>query len=163
MRVPELTRITNGVARMHSPSLSSKRRTKGSTLLEVLVSIVVLSIGLLGLAGLQATSIKSNHSAYSRSQATLLAYDLADRMRSARNASTPQVGTGRFDDASVHIDRTSWNVDLVNLLGPGAVGTVVRNNNAVTITIQWDDNRGRIRQSGAANAALQSFVYQTEI
>lgn len=163
MNAPPLTHVTNGPASMFYSSLSSNHRAKGSTLLEVLVSIVVLSIGLLGLAGLQATSMKSNHSAYMRSQATLLAYDLADRMRAARTASTPQVGTGRFDDASLHVDRTSWNADLVNLLGPGAAGTVLRNSNVVTITIQWDDNRGRIRQSGAANAGLQSFVYQTEI
>jgi type IV pilus assembly protein PilV len=53
----------------------------GFTLLEVLVAIVVLAFGLLGLAGLQAASLRNNHSAYLRSQATLLAYDMADRMR----------------------------------------------------------------------------------
>jgi type IV pilus assembly protein PilV len=53
----------------------------GFTLLEVLIAIVVLALGLLGLAGLQAASLRNNHSAYLRSQATLLAYDMADRMR----------------------------------------------------------------------------------
>jgi len=56
-------------------------RAKGFTLVEVLVSMIVLSIGLLGLAGLQATSLRNNQSAYYRSQATFLAYDIADRMR----------------------------------------------------------------------------------
>jgi len=56
-------------------------RQSGFTLLEVLVAILVLSIGLLGLAGLMASSIRNNHSAYQRTQATWLAYDMIDRMR----------------------------------------------------------------------------------
>lgn len=53
----------------------------GFTMIEVLIAVLVLSIGLLGLAGLQAASLHNNHSAYLRSQATLLAYGIADRMR----------------------------------------------------------------------------------
>ncbi len=53
----------------------------GFTLIEVLIAMLVLAVGLLGLAGLQATSLRNNQSAYNRSQATQLAYDLADRMR----------------------------------------------------------------------------------
>jgi len=45
-----------------------------------------MSIGLLGLAGLQVTSLKNNHSAYLRTQATMLAYDAVDRMRTNTNA-----------------------------------------------------------------------------
>ena len=57
------------------------RRIQGFTLLEVLIAVLVLSIGLLGLAGLQATGLQNNHSAYLRTQATVRAYDIADRMR----------------------------------------------------------------------------------
>ena len=53
----------------------------GFTLLEVLVALVVLSIGLLGLAGLQLTSVTNTRDAYYRSQALMLSYDIADRMR----------------------------------------------------------------------------------
>lgn len=56
-------------------------KNTGFTLIEVLIAMLVLAVGLLGLAGLQATSIGNNQSAYNRSQATQLAYDLADRMR----------------------------------------------------------------------------------
>ncbi len=55
---------------------------QGFSLLEVLVTLIVLSVGLLGLAALQATTLQNNHSAYQRVQATLLASDMADRMRS---------------------------------------------------------------------------------
>lgn len=64
-------------------------RQNGFSLLEVLIALVVFSIGLLGLAGLQIQGLKYNHEAYLRSQATLLAYDMLDRMRSnARGSST---------------------------------------------------------------------------
>jgi type IV pilus assembly protein PilV len=56
-------------------------RTRGFTLVEVLVSLVILSIGLLGIAKLMLFSSHSNDSAYLRSQATDLAYQMLDNMR----------------------------------------------------------------------------------
>lgn len=56
-------------------------RMSGFTLIEVLIALVVLSIGLMGLAALQTAGIRRNHSANLRTQATVLAYDMADRMR----------------------------------------------------------------------------------
>lgn len=53
----------------------------GFSLIEVLVALLVLSIGLLGLAALQATGFKYNSDAYYRTQASILAYDIIDRMR----------------------------------------------------------------------------------
>jgi len=62
-------------------SLKMIKLQSGFTLLEILITAVILSIGLLGLAGMQVFGLRNNHSAYMRSQATLLAYDMADRMR----------------------------------------------------------------------------------
>ena len=59
-------------------------RTGGFTLIEVLVSLVILSIGLLGIAKLMLFSSRSNDSAYLRSQATELAYEILDNMRANR-------------------------------------------------------------------------------
>ena len=56
-------------------------RIKGVTLIEVLVAIVITSIGILGFASLQFLGLNSNQSAYSRSQATFIATDLSERMR----------------------------------------------------------------------------------
>ncbi len=56
-------------------------RRNGFTLLEVLIALLVFSFGLLGMAGLLAVSVQTNHSAYLRTQATFLAQGMADRMR----------------------------------------------------------------------------------
>jgi type IV pilus assembly protein PilV len=63
---------------------SSVARSGGFTLVEVLVSLVILAIGLLGIAKLMLFSSHSNDSAYLRSQATSLAYEILDDMRANR-------------------------------------------------------------------------------
>src|ERR1700750_1982034 len=55
---------------------------RGMTLIEVLVTLVLISVGLLGVAALQLTSLRSNQEAFVRSQASALAGDILDRMRS---------------------------------------------------------------------------------
>lgn len=143
----------------HRPP-TCRTEESGATLIEVLVAIVVLSIGLLGLAGLQMTGLQSNHSAYLRSQATLLAYDLSDRMRVQRQAAL----SGAFDDASPSAERIGWNNEVASMLGAGATGSVVRSGADVTITITWNDDRGRIRGQGeVATVTNVNFVYRTEL
>jgi len=60
---------------------NSKGNSKGFSLLEVMITLLILSVGLLGLAGLQAQSLRFNHFAFMRGQASILAYAMADRMR----------------------------------------------------------------------------------
>lgn len=68
-------------------SCLSRRKTQaGATLIEVLVAVVLLSFGVVGLAGLQFNGTKFNHSSYLRSQAVSLAYDLSDRVRANLDA-----------------------------------------------------------------------------
>jgi type IV pilus modification protein PilV len=63
-----------------------KNRGRGFTLLEVLVAVLVLSFGLLGIAGLLLASVQNNSVSTQRTAATFLAQDMADRMRSNINA-----------------------------------------------------------------------------
>ena len=74
-------------------TINTPYKSHGFTLIEILLAVVVLSGGLLGLAGLQLTGLKSNHSAYLRSQATILTLDIADRMRANRISAI----TGAYD------------------------------------------------------------------
>lgn len=76
------------------------REQGGFSLLEILVSIVVISLGLLGLAGLQASSLRNNQTAYLRTLASQHAYDMADRMR----ANLTGVTAGNYNDLNGDID-----------------------------------------------------------
>lgn len=69
-----MTIVNRGVAR-------AMRAQRGLTLIEVLVTVVVLSVGLLGVAAIQSFSLQSNQAAYERTQATNLAYEFADFLR----------------------------------------------------------------------------------
>ncbi len=61
--------------------LNRKKTQQGLSMIEILVAVIVMAIGLLGLASLQVNGLRSNQNAYLRSQATTLAADIADRMR----------------------------------------------------------------------------------
>lgn len=67
----------------------------GSTLIEVLVSLLVLSFGMLGMAGVQAVSLRGNLAAYYRTMATTQSVDIVERMR----ANIVGVANGDYDDA----------------------------------------------------------------
>lgn len=76
----------------HFKKLKRRSGQSGFTLVEVLISVVVLSIGLLGLAGLQTMAIKFDHEAYLRTQVAYLADDMAARMRANRSQAAAYIG-----------------------------------------------------------------------
>jgi type IV pilus assembly protein PilV len=67
-------------------SQSHSAHCRGFSLLEAMIALLILSIGLLGLASLQARSMRYNHDALVRGQATALIYDIMEKMRSRRYA-----------------------------------------------------------------------------
>lgn len=75
---------------------------RGFTLLEVLVTLLIVSIGFLGLAGLQVTGLRSNLSADSRGQAALMVNDIIERMRA--NPLGVQNATASEDNAYASIN-----------------------------------------------------------
>lgn len=137
MNQPKQRRVING-------SRQRRRDQRGFSMIEVLVTVLILAIGLLGLAGLQSTALRSNHSAYLRSQATVLAYDIADRMRANRNAALNDgynVGLGAVTGSGmVAQDLIAWKGNLQAML-PSGDGTVTRAAERFTIMVQWDDSR----------------------
>ena len=132
------------------------RRAAGFSLIEALVALVVLSVGLLGIAALYVTSVSTGRTASLRTQAVLLAADLADRIRANRsggrtyddalsaagaiNASCLQ-GGGGCTPQMANADKAEW-LALVAARLPGATPTVtvaIGVVNLYTITLAWSE------------------------
>jgi type IV pilus assembly protein PilV len=153
------------------------RRAAGFSLLEVLIGLVILSVGLLGIAAMLSVSLKSNDGAYMRSQATILAYNIIDRMRAnpsgaangdynfSMGAAAPGSGTactGTSADCSAatlaDYDLTQWLGALASPsnglpLGTGSItiGTL-GSVQLVTVTVRWNDSRANTALGGAPAA-----------
>lgn len=122
-------------------------RQRGVSLIEVLITVLVLAIGLLGLSALQVSSLKNNQSAMQRSLAVVQSYTIVEAIR----ADTESAKQGRFNielnadpsagsfPAGVH---TIWRKQLKQNLGESATGAVSCSNTRCTITVQWDDSKG---------------------
>jgi type IV pilus assembly protein PilV len=126
-------------------------RSHGITLVEVLVTLLVISVGLLGIAALHLTGLRNNFDANIRSQASILASDIADRMRSNRAAAlaTPTseyaiatVSTYATPSTRAQSDIAEWKTSLSQLL-PNGDGSISVNtaggSNLVTIIIGWEE------------------------
>lgn len=81
--------------------LTIKKYSSGVSLIEVLVSLVLVSIVLLGIAGLSMSGLGENQSAYFRSQANLIAYDVAARIRLNANHALADDNNYVIDTSSV--------------------------------------------------------------
>jgi len=104
-------------------SVSARRakQQRGFSLVEVLVALIVLSVGLLGIAAMYVETLRANRDALVRTQAIALASDLADRIRSNRIPANNYSGTGVNDRAIA--DLADWTTAVATQL-PGGAGTV---------------------------------------
>jgi len=158
------------------PKLRAIAQENGFSLIEVLIALLVLAIGLLGMASLMLTSMKSNQSAYQRSQANWLAYDIAERMRLNRDLaisgnsyvitaattvpSDPGCKASGCSPANVALlDVREW---MGQLNDAGINGTVARNGNEFTITVSWQEDSSTA--CAAVNGIPQcSFVLRVDL
>jgi type IV pilus assembly protein PilV len=121
------------------------RNAKGVSLVEVLISLVLLAIGLLGTASLMSASLKNTNTAYYRSQATFLADDILDRMRAnAAVASQYAINDSAITSATPPNSMAAFDCnELIATLAaeiPGGIGTVRITGDVVTVEISWDAN-----------------------
>lgn len=130
------------------------RRQRGFTLIEILVAAVLLTGGLIGLASLQASGTRLNNSAYLRTQASILAYDIADRMRANRAAVVLNSYDIALTDATPGAASSVANIDLIQWRGaldyylPAGNGAIATDAGIdpdaplrATITVEWNDGR----------------------
>lgn len=130
----------------------SYTRVQGFTLLEALIAMLILSIGLLGLAGLQASSSRLGYEAHMRSITTLAASEIIEKIR-MRTGKVPQTarpgiiqqylgGAAAGCDptvSSVANDLACWQKSLAAEL-PEGEGTITNNGtNSFQVQISWYD------------------------
>jgi type IV pilus assembly protein PilV len=139
-----------------------KKFSAGFNLLEAMVALLIISIGFLGIATLQARGQQFNQTAYLRSQATFLATDLMDRMRinenMAKQGSYKKTPPSNAPDCeskpcsefeTVDYDLANWYERMKTTLPDGKT-TITWQSPYYTITIQWasvvDNNQTREEQ-----------------
>lgn len=145
---------------------AKRARQRGLSLVEVLVAVVLLSIGLLGLAGLQASGMRVGLGSIHRSQAAQLAQDMIERLR----ANVAQAGAYNLalGDAAppcagmASCDLRDWRLRLQSL--PAGTGAVTVDGQQATVLVQWDDSRGAgVLRGSAADDAARAKLRATQL
>ena len=124
----------------------SKRAQEGMTLIEVLVAVLILTVGLLGAAAIQLNALKYTDSSRMTSQASFIAYDMMDRIRAnsvAGSVGDYTIRPPNSDNLSVVRDQDLFDFtsNIASALGATATGTIALSQRVYTITITWDDSR----------------------
>lgn len=139
IRLCVLDRLSSMGARMKATNVHYRiirSRQGGFSLLEVLIALLVLSIGLLGLASLQIRSVQVNHSAYMRTQATNLAYAILDSWRANKDAV--------LSSGATPPDLNTWKGKIGEVLPGGDLQVALDSaTQQYALTITWRDDRGK--------------------
>ncbi|MEM7563687.1 MAG: type IV pilus modification protein PilV [Pseudomonadota bacterium] len=130
--------------------LSRKKLQSGLTLVESMIALLVISIGLLGIAALQITAMGQNTSALNHSQAVWIAYNMSDRIRANisefNNYDGIDTTTGYAQDCMssactnnqmLTADAADWTTLVGNL--PAGRGQITSNADGLLVTVMWDD------------------------
>jgi type IV pilus assembly protein PilV len=150
-----------------------RKLTAGFTLIEMLVTLVIVSVGMLGIAKLTLGTVQANDSAMMRSEATVLLQQIVENMR----ANDTLAQQGQYSIALMVTpavtsvptqDLNTWKTALQTYLpsGDGSVTTAQEinpqtggNETVATVTVQWDDTVAE--QSFGAAAGAQSISLET--
>ncbi len=129
------------------------RRLRGFTLIEALIAMVVMSVGMLGIAGLYVQTLQAGRTSQFRTQAVTLAGDVADRIRSNRTAGLTYLGAGADNDCDSGLldcnthqmaahDVFLWQRQARRTLPDGAVRVALDQATipwTYTVTVTWDE------------------------
>lgn len=132
------------------PPRNAPRHSAGVGLIEVLIAVAILAFGMLGIAAMQATTLRNSQSAAERSEAAIATYAILERMRANYNAAA----NGSYDLAAmtcnaptatnlITSDQRAWIEAIHASLGSTACGQIVGcGDDTCEIVIRWDDSRG---------------------
>lgn len=160
---------TNHAVRTKPVRQGASRIQRGVGLIEVLVAVLILALGLLGMAGLQSKSLRANQSSYARSQAVMFSYYILDAMRADRD--TALIGTYNTDTISnlcgpgaltppsslADNTRIHWINSMRDNLGDSTCGAIACNSAGLcTVKVIWNDER-------AGGLGAQTFETQSRL
>ncbi|MGY1410330.1 MULTISPECIES: type IV pilus modification protein PilV [unclassified Luteimonas] len=170
-----------------SRAAACRRRQQGMSLIEVLVAVLIMGIGLLGIAAMQAVALRNGQSSLERTQAVIQSYAILDVVRSNRaNAlagyyntpgTNPQCaaatasGSETAGQTSARTDVNAWLGSLKSSMVSaanaatdtstcGGVSCVANTIDGATctITVQWDDSRGTGTAAGREGSSQRRVV-----
>ncbi|HRN61246.1 MAG TPA: prepilin-type N-terminal cleavage/methylation domain-containing protein [Luteimonas sp.] len=159
--------MTTGAARraQAGASLHRARHMRGISLIEVMVSVVIIAIGLLGIAAMQSVALRGSQGSLETSQAVMQTNAIMEAMRAnRRNAddynTAGMVCTATLGVSLVENDLSSWITALKASIGTAAdvttCGQIAGCPDACVVTVQWDDQR-------AGGGTTRQVVTETRI
>lgn len=143
--------------------MDTRSRQAGMTLIEVLVALVVFSIGALGVAMLQLNALKHTDSAMRSTQASFIAQDLLERIRANPDAnyalsSLNQAPTSGNPDNPRDQDLFDFADQLRRMVGDDVQATVSVLGAHVTLELDWDDSRAEGETGHRQTLTLSSLT-----
>lgn len=154
-------------SRARGMRVGRRSRQSGVSLIEVMVSILIMGIGLLGIAALQTTALRNGQSSLERSQAVIQTYAIVDAMRANREqALAGAYNTGAYLCAGhaggglAGNDLQSWLTSLKATMGAGATDTTTCGSVACdaaglcAIGVRWDDSRAAENGGAGSDARV---------
>jgi len=145
------------------------RTVRGVSLIEVMISVLILGIGMLGIAAMQTTALRNNQSALERSQVVMQTYTILDAMRANRDAALiGSYNTGGLicdvptGDSLVEKDQAVWMQGLKSTLADAdtTCGSITCDDGDCTIAVQWDDSRAKDADGNASTEQKIETVTQ---
>ena len=155
-------RRAGSVANIQHTNIKHKGQ-RGVALLEVLIAFFILSIGLLGLAGMQIKALQFNQGSFQRSQALISAYEMMDRMRlnsTAAGSNSYNMGWGNTPSGSgvVGTDLAQW-LNTIKSNFPDGEGSIECDANKIcTVGVRWRDRFGANPSTDWESLAISSQI-----
>lgn len=144
---------------------SSHHRLQGFTLLEALIALLVLSIGLLGIAGMQLKALQGAHMAYQRSLASVIAIDAQERLWAGRASGTcpsnSETETISNKWADFWFDEPHDDLETLPGGDKSNIAPVAGTLCTYTITVDWSEER--LVDEEGKDEDLSSFTYQLSL
>lgn len=174
-------RTFNDLRQARRKAAKCRQPQQGFSLLEVLATLTLTSLALLGAAGLQLRALQTGQSSQARTQAILLASDMAERIEANKAAAT--LGAYVFDSNHAPTTATDcsgtacspaelsaydlgqWHAQIKKLLPQASFWSVrapsgISNPMTYTIVIQWNDRRVQANYDGAVGGPGEEMSYQ---